>query len=84
MTDLAPLIMSLANLPLPQFYQYILTLHEALPVRTSTGLYQDREGRTGYYEQDDFYYPLMNLYYCMEYNSLLEGEEYREDLFEFR
>lgn len=81
MVDLVPMVLHAAGLPLSTYYQYILDLHETVPIRTSTGLYVDRDLHIGTYEPSDKYYEQMRLYYYMEYNSLLEGEEYREELF---
>lgn len=82
MVDLVPMIMETAGLPLTVYYQYILEMHEALPVRLYNGLYMDRAGNVGTYGEDSPYYDLMTQYYYMEYNALKAGDEYRKDLFE--
>ncbi len=84
MVDLMPMIMDAAGLPLTPFFQTILRLHEAIPIRTSTGLYRDAEGNYGTFSEDDPNYELLKQYYFMEYNSLLAGDSYRRDLFELR
>lgn len=81
MVDLVPMVLQAGEIPLSAYYQYILDLHEVLPIRTSYGQYVDREMNIGYYDPSDKYYDKMKLYYYLEYNSLIEGEEYREDLF---
>lgn len=81
MVDLVPMVLHASGIPLSAYYQYILDLHEILPIRTSYGAYVDRDMNTGIYDPSDPYYDKMKLYYYLEYNSLTEGEEYREELF---
>ena len=81
MTDLMPLLMNAAGLPLTPYYSYILSLHEALPVRTANGLYMDRYGTVGAYVPDYPYYDLITRYYWMEYNVLDRGDDYKKELF---
>lgn len=82
MTDLFPLMLKQAGLPLTPYYRYILQLAEAVPVRTSTGLYRDATGQIGHFEEQSPYYELINGYYCLAYNSLQKEPEYRAELFE--
>ena len=80
--DLLPVLMNAAGIPMPPFYQCVLRLHEEIPVRTSSGLYRAQDGTYAYFSLDDPQNDLLKQYYYMEYNSLLEGDEYRRDLFE--
>ena len=82
MVDLLPMVMQTAGVPLTTFYKYILNMHEILPVRTSNGIYMDREGQVGVYAKENPYYDLVSQYYFMEYNSFLHESEYRSELFE--
>lgn len=82
--DLLPVLMNAAGMPMPPFYQCVLRLHEEIPVRTSSGLYRAPDGTYAYFSLDDPQNDLLKQYYYMEYNSLLEGDEYRRDLFECR
>lgn len=84
MVDLAPMVLETAGLPLTAYYQYILNLHDIVPVRTSTGIYMDRDGLVGTYDSNSDYYELLTQYYYMEYNALSAGDEYRRDLFEYK
>lgn len=81
MVDLVPMVLKASGMPLSSFYQNILNLHEILPVRTSEGLYMDQSMQLGQYNSESEYYDLLNQYYYMEYNSLLEDEEYQKQLF---
>ena len=82
MVDLVPMVLHAAGVPLSSFYQEILNMHEILPIRTSSGQYVDRDSIIGNYDSSDKYYDQMKLYYYLEYNSLLEGDEYRSALFD--
>ena len=83
MVDLVPMVLQTAGMPLTQYYQYILDLHEVVPLRLSNGLYRDREGTIGEYGSGDgMYDDMLRQYYYMEYNALKAGSEYREELFE--
>ena len=83
MTDLVPMVLESAGMPLTAYYQSILDMRDTIPVRTSTGLYMDRFGDIGTYEQDCAYYDILTQYYYMEYNALNAGGEYRQKIFEF-
>ena len=82
MVDLFPMLMHIAGIPQTAFFHYILDLHEQVPVRTSTNVYYTRDGRYGMLEEDDPYYNLIMQYYYMEYNSLLNSDNYISRLFE--
>ena len=41
----------------------------------------NQDSEIGLYEKGSPYYDMMNQYYYMEYNSLILGDDYREDLF---
>ena len=84
MTDLVPMLLDAADMPMTTFYSFILKLHDILPVRTSNGIVMDKYGNTGIYSSDSPYYDILSKYYYLEYNSLLSDEEYFRDLFELR
>ena len=81
MVDLVPLMLKAAGLPLSAFYEYILELGEALPIRTSDGIIVDNGLAVSWYGSDNEYFCMLNQYYYMEYNSLLSENEYLEELF---
>ena len=81
MVDLVPMTLRLAGLPLSPFYRAVLELHEALPLRTSNGLYRDAAGAVGVFDGNSPYYEQLNAYFRLEYNSLQKEPEYRAELF---
>ena len=81
MTDLVPMTLCAAGLPLSPFYREVLDLHEKYPVRTREGDGVDTDLTIKRYEEDETYKELLDHYYYMEYNSLLENGEYLEELF---
>lgn len=81
MTDLVPMMLSAADMPLTPFYQQILDLHELLPVRTPHGICLDAQGNILHYENGDYPNEALRQYLFMEYNELLQGEDYLPELF---
>lgn len=81
MVDLISIVLKAAQLPLSTFYESILEIHEELPVRTSEGKGVNMELKVSQYSEESLYYDLWSRYYYMEYNSLLETDEYLEKLF---
>lgn len=81
MTDLVPMVLSASGLPLSPFYSMVLKLHESLPIRTKEGIYVDRDFNEGSYSSDSEYYGELSEYYYLEYNSMLDDDIYRSDLF---
>ncbi len=81
MVDIMPVVLRTAGIPLSPYYSFILDLNEQIPVRTSEGLYADKEGATGLYDKKSPYFELINTYFCLEYNVLFDRENYREDLY---
>ena len=82
MVDLIPMLLKTAGIPLSPYYQYILDLNRVLPIRTQEGLVADEKGVI-YYSNDQLpSYELIQNYYYMEYNNLLHGDDYRNELFE--
>ena len=80
MTDIVPLLLKSAGMPMSTFYYEIVNLHESLPIRTSDGLCVDSKGTIGKITDHDYNEHIQN-YYIMEYNSLLTTDHYREELF---
>jgi len=81
MTDFVPMIMDVIDFPMSSYYQAIRELHQVLPIRTSFGAYVDNEGNEFGYNEDNPYYEDLLDYYWMEYNSIVGGEDYIEELF---
>lgn len=69
-TDLVPMILHTAGIPLDTYYQKILDLHNQVPVRTSSGIYMDKSEAAGAYAENSPYYSEITEYYCMEYHIL--------------
>lgn len=76
MTDLIPLLLSYARMPLTSFYQAVLDTHKAFPVRTSNGLCLDAAGDLSKYDETDPRYTPVTNYYFMEYNILADTDDY--------
>lgn len=81
MTDLVPMIVEKARLPISSFYSTILDLREQFPIRTNFGYVVDSEGNYIKYNENEDKFKLLNNYYYMEYNSLIGGDDYLEELF---
>ena len=81
MTDLVPMILKAAGIPLSSFYKTVLELHEQVPIRTKEGRYLDRAFKEGMYGEDSDYKTILDRYTFMEYNSLLPNDKYNEELF---
>ena len=78
--DLLAMVLRAAGLPTSAYQDYLLSLHEQVPVRTANGLYLDREGRIGKLA-DSPYAQAAQRYYELEYNALNRGADYRKELF---
>ena len=68
MTDLVPMTLRAAGLPLSAYYKSVMDLHEVLPIRTKTGKYYDRDFNSGVFGSDTDN-SLLADYYYMEYNN---------------
>ncbi len=84
MVDLVPMMLKTANMPLTSYYQYILDMHDVVPVRTSNGIWMDRKGNIGTYGDGGPYDDILSQYYNMEYNALKDGSEYMKECFEYK
>ena len=82
MIDLIPALLKSVKIPLSVYYHTILDLHAEVPVRTSYGAYLDQKGNIGKIEEGSPYYEKIQNYYYMEYNNVLRGKDYREEIFE--
>ena len=80
MTDLVPMTLKAAGLPLSAYYKSVLDLHEMLPIRTKTGKYYDRDFNSGVFEGSTDK-SLLSTYLYMEYNSLHAGDDYADKLY---
>lgn len=81
MTDLVPMILDAADVPMSSFYRTVMSLHEQYPVRAKNGLVMDHEGNITSYDPEKQEQRKIVEYYCLEYNSLLTGDEYKEEIF---
>jgi phosphoglycerol transferase MdoB-like AlkP superfamily enzyme len=69
-TDLAPMVLNIAGIPLDTYYQELIDLHNQVPIRTSMGTYVDLLGNIESYSKGSKYYDEITKYYCMEYKIL--------------
>lgn len=74
MTDLMPMLLQAAGLPLTPYYQSILQLQAGYPVRTNDGIWRDAQGSWGSYLEADGWPEPLQRYFFMEYNNLEEKE----------
>lgn len=81
MTDLIPLLLKSADMPLTAYYHQIVQLHDDVPLRTSTGIYKDYENTVGNIEESMYYDEIMNYYY-LEYNNIKHADDYKASWFE--
>ena len=81
MTNQVPMIVEKAGLPISSFYSTISELREQFPIRTNFGYVVDSKGNYIKYNENEDKFKLLNNYYCMEYNSLIGGDDYLEELF---
>ena len=78
--DIMPMIYKGAGLPMSTYQDYILQLHEKLPLRTSDDRFLDSSGTAGRIEGSKYEKDMM-VYYELEYNALHHGEDYQRNLF---
>jgi len=81
MVDMVPMLLRQAGLPLTPYYETILELHEALPIRTGDGITVDRSGTVAAYTYGDPAFESLTRYYFMEYNGLVAGNDFVPELF---
>ena len=82
MTDLIPMMLSSAEMPLTPFYRQVLNVNQAFPVRTSSGLYMDVKGTIAHFDNEDYSNDEIKQYFFMEYNELCCGKDYIPNLFQ--
>lgn len=81
MTDLVPTLLHTAGIPLSSYYQKLLSLQKLVPVRNGSGIMLDSNGNVFEFDKGCEYYEHINEVFCMEYNALIGGADYRKDLF---
>lgn len=81
-SDLVPMVLDIAGIPLSPYYQTLLTLSEQFPARLSTGVYRTTDGAYGSFALDDPNYDKLAPYYFMEYNNLLSTADRYQALFD--
>ena len=81
LADLVPMVLEQAGLPMTPYYETILALREAFPVRTADGVTVDRAGNIRAYDPGTPEFSLLTQYYYMEYNGLAGGAGYIPALF---
>ena len=81
MYTLLPQLLSVAGLPVTQFYQTVL--NEQVPGFFNDGLYLDADGNTGKYDVNDPRFDIITQYLYMSYNALngCDEEDYIEEMF---
>lgn len=76
MTDLVPMLLKSAGMPLSSYYETILKMNQEIPVRTPSGVYMDNVHRIGQKGTNEKYTQLLNNYYYMEYNNIKKEDDY--------
>jgi hypothetical protein len=81
MTDLVPMLLKSAGMPLSPYYQLINDLHLCAPIRTSDGIYIDQNGNPVSSTENEMVQRKIQHYYFMEYNNISQGDDYLKELF---
>ena len=77
---LSTLLSQAAGLPQTQYNKYLSVLYQELPIITTVG-YVDSEGTVYDADEESEYTQLLNQYYTIEYNGLLDTEDMDTTLF---
>lgn len=77
---LSTLLSQAAGLPQTQYNKYLSVLYQELPIITTVG-YVDSEGTVYDADEESEYTDLLNQYYTIEYNGLLDTEDMDTTLF---
>lgn len=77
---LAPYLLERVGLPLTAYQQFLLSLHEELPV-VCAGAYIDQEGTYHSYSDDSPYKEQLNEYNILQYNHLTDWKHRVTDVF---
>ena len=80
MTDLMPLAVQAAGLPLSSYFQTILDLHRSLPVRNLCGN-MDSSGNLCTIDESSAYRAQIDAYEYLGYYALTAGPNYRKNFF---
>ena len=81
LTDLVPMIIKIAELPLTIYHEQVLEVQSLIPIRTSYGKYYNEKLEEVYIEKGSVEEHELEQYYYMEYNSLKAGDELKTELF---
>lgn len=81
MTDLVPMLLSSAKMPLTPYYNELLAVRSSLPVRTRFGIFMDKEGNIFEYDREKSTNDRLTQYYYMEYNGITASDDYCSVLF---
>lgn len=81
MVDLVPMMLESANMPISNYYASILALNKKVPIRLCNDIYADSKGLCFKLDKQNEYYDQLLNYYYMEYNRLIKGKDYIEELF---
>lgn len=76
MTDLVPMVLKASGMPTSMYYETILEMNRAVPVRIGSRYYVDANGTISEFTKDADYYGLINNYYYMEYNNIMKDDDY--------
>lgn len=76
-TDIMPLILKTAGMPLSPYYQCILETAEKIPYRLQNGAYRSADGAYGFFEPEDSRFEDLAPYCWMEYGGLREMDRCR-------
>lgn len=67
---LMPMIMDISGLPRSPYFQYMINLHENVPVISAFDIFMDTDGNIFTYGQNSEYSEEVNNYFYLEYNNL--------------
>lgn len=76
MTDLVPMLLKASGMPTSMYYETILKMNETIPVRVGSQYYMDANADVGELSQNADYHELMKNYFYMEYNNIMQGDDY--------
>lgn len=81
MVYLMPSLLQTAGMPLSDYYTYLVTLKDSVPVLSSYGVYYDPEGEIYQYDEPSALGENVNNYFILEYNNIFGKEDRVETLF---
>ena len=66
------MILKEAGLPLADYYAYLSSMREEIPIMSSYGVYYDKNGHRYLYEEHSPYSTLVQNYFILEYKKVFK------------